>query len=111
MSKRSLALGIAAVVMAALAYSQSTTWTASGLPPGMTLEAKSGVISGTAKKSGTYTFKACVTDGSTPPATTCRDFNLLVRPLVTIEEVTLSPLDVGSTFSLQLKATITTEIP
>jgi len=49
---------------------QTLSWTASGLPPGLSLNASTGLISGTATTTGTYSITATATDTSTATAGT-----------------------------------------
>jgi len=58
--------------MAATGGTPAYTWSisAGSLPPGLTLAATSGTISGTPTTTGTFSFTATVTDNSTPTAQT-----------------------------------------
>jgi hypothetical protein len=54
------------------------TWSASGLPSGLSLNASTGAISGTPSASGTSTITVSVKDSSTTPATATHSFALTV---------------------------------
>jgi MBG domain (YGX type)/Putative Ig domain len=58
------------------------TWSVSSgsLPPGLSLDPSSGMISGTAAAAGSYQFTVEVTDASTPQQTTTQQFTLAVDP-------------------------------
>lgn len=61
----------------------SYTWavaTGSSLPPGLTLDWASGVISGTPTSDGTFTFTVQVRDSSNPPQTSTRNVSIRVFP-------------------------------
>ena len=61
-------------------------WSVSGgsLPPGLTLNPSTGVISGTPDVAGTYTFTVTVTDAENPAMTTSATFSISVSgPVIT----------------------------
>ncbi len=64
--------------MSASGGTPAYTWSigAGSLPPGLTLAATSGTISGTPSATGTYNFTATVTDNSSPTAQTKSAANL-----------------------------------
>lgn len=62
--------------------------TSGSLPPGLTLNADTGVLSGTPTLHGTFTFEATVTDSNQPPLSASRAFT------VNIELPPLSPLTI-----------------
>jgi uncharacterized repeat protein (TIGR03803 family) len=59
---------------------QTLTYTASGMPPGITFDASTRTFSGTPSAvGGTYTVTITATDSSDPPATNSVSFNLAVQ--------------------------------
>ena len=83
-------------------------WTlaAGSLPPGMTLAASTGYISGTPTTAGTYSFTAQVTDSQAPSVTATKAFTLtvVIGPL-TITTTTLTNATVGTATTKALAAT------
>ncbi|MGQ9917878.1 MAG: putative Ig domain-containing protein [Bryobacteraceae bacterium] len=81
--------------------------TSGALPPGLTLNAETGTISGTPTLHGAFTFEATVSDGHQPPLTASRTFtvNIALPPLppLTITQLpeTVPPANQPS-FGLQL---------
>jgi Putative Ig domain len=63
------------------------TWQVSSgaLPPGLKLDAKKGVIAGTATTAGTYHFEVLVTDSGVPAMQIQREYTLVVTAALTIE--------------------------
>jgi hypothetical protein len=60
------------------------------LPPGLTLDPSSAVISGTPTQPGTYTFTILVTDSSSPPMTDSRSFTVRINPSLSVIIITTS---------------------
>ncbi|MFY9556042.1 MAG: putative Ig domain-containing protein, partial [Blastocatellia bacterium] len=58
------------------------TWSiiSGSLPPAVTLNSVTGVISGTPTSAGTYDFSAQVSDGQSPPDTDVKDLSIVVTP-------------------------------
>jgi len=56
------------------------TLAAGALPPGLTLDSSSGVISGTPSAAGTYSFTLSVTDSDSPAQTTTGTFTFVILP-------------------------------
>ncbi|HEX9548477.1 MAG TPA: putative Ig domain-containing protein, partial [Acidimicrobiales bacterium] len=54
------------------------TWSASGLPPGLSLAAATGVISGSPTRRGIYNVKVTVTDSANPAQTATTTLKLTV---------------------------------
>ncbi len=63
-----------------LTGSNVTTWSATGLPDTLTLDAATGVISGTPAAEGSYTVNVTASDGTTEAH---REFTLTIRPAAT----------------------------
>lgn len=82
--------------------------TSGALPPGLTLNAETGAISGAPTLHGAFTFEATASDGNQPPLTASRTFtvNIALPPLppLTITELpeTVPPANQPS-FGLQLE--------
>jgi hypothetical protein len=81
-------------------------FTPASLPPGLTLNATTGVLSGTPTTSGTYTFPIRVTDASYPAQTATQTYTLVVAPNTTVPSITLQP--VSQTIDQGQTATFTT---
>lgn len=63
-----------------------------GLPPGLTLDSGTGLISGTPSSFGTFNFTVQVTDSTTPtPQTATQAFSILVYELTTITVTPANP--------------------
>ena len=69
------------------------TWSAPGLPTGLSINSATGVISGTPTASGTFPVTVTVTDsgGANNTQTAQANFNLTINPLLTITTGTLPP--------------------
>jgi len=79
------------------------TWSASGLPSGLSISSATGVISGTATISGTYSVTVTVQDASL--ATASKTLALTVTTPPTITTSTLAPGTVNTAISRTLTAT------
>jgi len=101
--------------VAASAYSQTLTasggvppyvWavSAGGLPPGLTLNASSGILSGTLTTAGTFSFTARVTDNARAIAS--RAFNLVVSPAALPPVPAVSLLGISDTIEPAQQPTI-----
>jgi hypothetical protein len=55
------------------------SWSATGLPSGMSINASSGVVSGTPAVTGSFTVNVTVTDDATPAMSASRSYNLLIN--------------------------------
>lgn len=65
------------------------TWSATGLPPQLSISPATGLISGTNPVAGTYTVVVTVADGSSPAVTASRSYSLSVGS-ISIEQTPLS---------------------
>lgn len=68
----------------------AVTWalTSGTLPPGLSLNPQTGVISGTVTSAGTFTFTVSATDSATPPDTDSTTLTIVVNPSVTSLTIT-----------------------
>jgi hypothetical protein len=85
--------------------SSSNTWavTAGSLPPGFTLDAASGVLSGTPTTATTYGFTVQLTD-STTNASVSKNFTLTIAPSLIITTTSLANGQIGTAYSQTLSA-------
>lgn len=76
-----------AVAIQVAGGAQPLTWTVTGgkLPPGLSLGATQGVITGTPTRSGSYDFEVTVTDSSVRAMQMQRTFTLIVTAALSIE--------------------------
>jgi YVTN family beta-propeller protein len=72
------------------------TFTATGLPPGLTINTSSGVITGTPTTVGNYNTTVTVNDGSSPAVSTAFAWRinskLILQPLITTAAVVATPV-------------------
>jgi hypothetical protein len=73
---------------------QSYTWSATGLPAGLSINASSGVISGTPTAPGTSTANVTAKDSGNPQQTASASLAITINPQLTI--TTTSPLPSGT---------------
>ncbi|MBV8842181.1 MAG: putative Ig domain-containing protein [Bryobacterales bacterium] len=86
---------------------QPYTWSIStgALPAGLTINASTGLISGTPTTPGTFMFTALVKDSAATPATATQQLQILVRsPTLVITTPTLSNGSVGVPYSQPISA-------
>lgn len=83
---------------------QVVTWTASGLPPGLQVNAASGVISGTPAKVGSFQVTATATPAAGVPSTTSFQWDVTALP-ITIPALANQSTVIGSRTQIQVRAT------
>ena len=93
-----------------LSYGSSTSWSAENLPSGLSIKAKTGVISGKPKENGTFTAKiSAVTSAGTSTANVT--FTILPQPTKpSIETKTLANAVIGQSYSQTISLTGTAPI-
>jgi hypothetical protein len=77
-------------------------WSATGLPPGLTLDASTGQIRGTPNTAGTYSVRATVTDATNTSATT--SFSWFISTLQIVDPGAQN-WEIGVPVNLQMQAT------
>jgi len=78
------------------------TWSATGLPPGLTINLASGLVSGTPTASGVYSPTVTVTDNNTLPVN--RTFTWAINNLLTVQPLTGSAVAVGTDVALNAQS-------
>jgi hypothetical protein len=84
------------------------TWavTVGSLPPGLVLDSRAGIISGTPTATGLFSFSVSLTDSSTPtPSVAIRLLSINIAAPLTITTTTLAPAKFGAAYSQTLTAT------
>lgn len=95
------------VTLSAMYGTLPYTWTASGLPAGLTIGAGTGIISGTPGASGDFNVTVTVTDSAVTPASGSRNYPLHINPAPIPLSITTNSLDngrVGVLYSATLEA-------
>ena len=82
----------------------AVTWSASGLPSGLQINAVSGVISGTPAKAGSFHVTATATPSSGTPSTVSFQWDVTASPITITPQASQSTV-LGSPVSVQIKAT------
>jgi YVTN family beta-propeller protein len=81
------------------------TYSATGLPPGLTISAATGLISGSGTTVGTYNVRVTVTGG---PSTSFQDFTWTISPATIVQNFTTFPNATG--FTVNGNATVTANV-
>lgn len=84
------------------------TWAVIGgsLPPGLTLDSLTGIISGTPTSSGTFNFSVSLTDSSVPtPTVATRSLSITIATPLVIGTATLADGVIGTAYNQTLTAT------
>ncbi len=78
------------------------TWSATGLPPGLSLNPSSGLISGVPNQAGTFSPTIVVTDGNTPAVSAT--FSWVVDDVLTVQALSGAAVPVGTPVTLTARA-------
>lgn len=86
------------------------TWTATGLPNGMSLST-AGVLTGTPTSHGTFSVAVTVTDSATPPVTHTQTLPIVIDPAaLALTTTSLAPAMVGTFYTQAIVATGGTDL-
>ena len=82
------------------------SWSVTGLPPGLSVNPATGVISGTPQTPGTATVTVTVTDAENPAVTASKQLSIVVKPApLMITTASLPAATGGAAYSATLAAT------
>lgn len=92
--------------VAATGGTPSYSWSATGLPTGLSINAGTGAITGTPSASGSFTVNVTVTDSTMPTAmTTSKQFTVTINAALAISTSSLAGGTVNTAYSQSLAAT------
>ena len=99
-------------VLAASGGTVPYSWavTTGSLPPGLSLDASSGTLSGTPTTGGTYPFTVGVTDSEATPVTATANLSITVAPATTSTSIGTSASSVSTGTPVTYTATVTSPV-
>src|SRR5207237_1924596 len=85
--------------LSAIGGKGTRTWTATGLPAGLTVSGALALISGTPQASGTFSVTITVTDQAIPPHVRSKTLSMAIIPALQISNASLPDGTVGQAYS------------
>ncbi len=87
-------------------YGEPVSYSATNLPPGLTLQTSTGLIMGTGTTAGTYSVTATVRDGAVPPLTNSKTFTWTMTTPTSPPTVSLTAPANGATYTAPASVTV-----